>query len=222
MKRAIFLLVLILISFSSRSQKSIQKFPARQMEALDRGIVAIRKSPEEVFISWRLFGADPYKTGFNLYRDNKKLNKKPLTITTTYTDITTTNGVYTVKAIIRGKEEVSSSSCTVWLQSYLKIPLNRPPGGTMEKEVVSNRQNQSTRIEGKPSSGNQSINNRTDQPQQDRRNYTYSPGDASVGDLDSDGQYEIVLKWDPSNARDNAQDGYTADVILDAYELDGR
>ena len=222
MKRAIFLLVLILISFSSRSQKSIQKFPARQMEALDRGIVAIRKSPEEVFISWRLFGADPYKTGFNLYRDNKKLNKKPLTITTTYTDITTTNGVYTVKAIIRGKEEVSSSSCTVWLQSYLKIPLNRPLGGTMEKEVVSNRQNQSTRIEGKPSSGNQSINNRTDQPQQDRRNYTYSPGDASVGDLDSDGQYEIVLKWDPSNARDNAQDGYTADVILDAYELDGR
>ena len=66
------------------------------------------------------------------------------------------------------------------------------------------------------------LTTRPERPQQDRRKYTYSPGDASVGDLDGDGQYEIVLKWDPSNARDNAQDGYTADVILDAYELDGR
>ena len=48
----------------------------RQMEDLDRGIVAVRKSPEEVFISWRLLGTDPAKTGFNLYRGNQKLNKK--------------------------------------------------------------------------------------------------------------------------------------------------
>jgi fibronectin type 3 domain-containing protein len=51
--------------------------------------------------------------------------------------------------------------------------------------------------------------------------YTYSAGDASVGDLDADGRYEIVLKWDPSNAQDNSIDGYTGNVILDAYELDG-
>jgi rhamnogalacturonan endolyase len=54
------------------------------------------------------------------------------------------------------------------------------------------------------------------------REYSYSPGDASVADLDGDGQYEVVLKWDPSNARDNAQDGFTGNVILDAYKLDGR
>ena len=51
--------------------------------------------------------------------------------------------------------------------------------------------------------------------------YTYSPGDASVGDLDGDGDYEIVLKWDPSNQRDNSQDGYTGNVFIDAYELNG-
>lgn len=51
--------------------------------------------------------------------------------------------------------------------------------------------------------------------------YTYSANDASVGDLDGDGQYEIVLKWDPSNAKDNSQSGYTGNVYVDAYELNG-
>lgn len=50
---------------------------------------------------------------------------------------------------------------------------------------------------------------------------SYSPNDASVGDLDGDGQYEIILKWEPSNAKDNAQEGYTGNVYLDAYELNG-
>ncbi|MFC0210896.1 rhamnogalacturonan lyase [Paenibacillus chartarius] len=51
--------------------------------------------------------------------------------------------------------------------------------------------------------------------------YTYSANDASVGDLDGDGDYEIVLKWDPSNSKDNSQSGYTGNVYLDAYEMNG-
>ncbi|QBI54788.1 rhamnogalacturonan lyase family protein [Streptomonospora litoralis] len=51
--------------------------------------------------------------------------------------------------------------------------------------------------------------------------YTYTANDASVGDLDGDGAYEIVLKWQPSNAKDNSQSGYTGNTIVDAYELDG-
>ncbi|MBG0565401.1 RICIN domain-containing protein [Actinoplanes sp. NEAU-A11] len=51
--------------------------------------------------------------------------------------------------------------------------------------------------------------------------YTYSANDASVGDLDGDGDYEIVVKWDPSNAKDNSQSGYTGNVFVDAYRLDG-
>ncbi len=51
--------------------------------------------------------------------------------------------------------------------------------------------------------------------------YTYSANDASVGDLDGDGQYEIVLKWDPSNAKDNSQSGYTGNVYVDGYRLNG-
>ena len=51
--------------------------------------------------------------------------------------------------------------------------------------------------------------------------YTYSAGDASVGDLDGDGEYEIILKWDPSNAKDAASTGFTGECIIDAYKLDG-
>lgn len=52
--------------------------------------------------------------------------------------------------------------------------------------------------------------------------YTYAANDASVGDLDGDGQYEIVLKWDPTNSKDNSQSGDTGNVVVDAYRLDGR
>ncbi|SDZ09210.1 hypothetical protein SAMN05444365_105273 [Micromonospora pattaloongensis] len=51
--------------------------------------------------------------------------------------------------------------------------------------------------------------------------YSYAANDASVGDLDGDGQLEIVLKWEPSNAKDNSQSGYTGNVYLDAYRLSG-
>ncbi|MFE5317614.1 Ig-like domain-containing protein [Paenibacillus sp. NPDC056579] len=51
--------------------------------------------------------------------------------------------------------------------------------------------------------------------------YTYRANDASVGDLDGDGKLELVVKWDPSNSKDNSQSGYTGNVYLDAYKLDG-
>ena len=48
--------------------------------------------------------------------------------------------------------------------------------------------------------------------------YFYSPNDCSVGDVDGDGQYELFLKWDPSNAHDNSHDGMTGEVIIDCYK----
>lgn len=56
----------------------------------------------------------------------------------------------------------------------------------------------------------------------DGTSYTYEANDASVGDLDGDGRYEIVLKWYPTSAKDNAFGGYTGNTIFDAYTLDGR
>jgi rhamnogalacturonan endolyase len=48
----------------------------------------------------------------------------------------------------------------------------------------------------------------------------YSPNDASVGDLDGDGEYEIVLHQ-VGRGRDNSQRGETTEPILQAYRLNG-
>lgn len=51
--------------------------------------------------------------------------------------------------------------------------------------------------------------------------YTYSANDLSIGDVTGDGRYEIFVKWYPSNAKDNAHDGYTGPTYLDCYTLEG-
>lgn len=48
----------------------------------------------------------------------------------------------------------------------------------------------------------------------------YTPGDASVGDLDGDGNYEIVLKQE-HQPRDNSQAGATGETLLQAYRIFG-
>ncbi len=48
----------------------------------------------------------------------------------------------------------------------------------------------------------------------------YRPGDASVGDLDGDGEYELVIHMTGRGA-DNSHIGMTSEPILQAYEFDG-
>ena len=50
----------------------------------------------------------------------------------------------------------------------------------------------------------------------------YTPNDINVGDVDGDGEYELVVKWNPSNAKDNSQSGKTDAVYLDCYKLSGK
>ena len=54
-----------------------------------------------------------------------------------------------------------------------------------------------------------------------RPSSNHTPNDMSVGDVDGDGQYELFLKWDPSNSKDNSQKGKTDNVYIDCYKLDG-
>ena len=51
--------------------------------------------------------------------------------------------------------------------------------------------------------------------------YYYNISDCSVGDVDADGEYEIMVKFSPSNAQDNSYSGYTGNVYIDCYKMDG-
>ena len=50
---------------------------------------------------------------------------------------------------------------------------------------------------------------------------TYTPNDASFADMDGDGEYEIILKWAPSNEKDAKDSGTTSPAFYSCYKLDG-
>uniref|UniRef100_UPI00403F9A0A rhamnogalacturonan lyase n=1 Tax=Paenibacillus sp. FSL R5-0490 TaxID=1920424 RepID=UPI00403F9A0A len=160
---------------------------ARQMEYLDRGVVAV-KTGTGVFVSWRLLGTEGSNVSFNVYRDGTKVNATPITNSTNLQDASgTSSSKYTVRAVVSGTEQAASAAASVWDNNYLSVPLSVPAGGTTPDGVA----------------------------------YTYSANDASAGDLDGDGEYELIVKWDPSNSKDNSQSGYTGEVFIDAYKLNG-
>ncbi len=159
----------------------------RQMEFLDRGVVAV-KTGTGVFVSWRLLGTEGSNVSFNVYRDGTKVNASPITNSTNLQDASgTSSSKYTVRAVVGGTEQSASAAASVWGNNYLSVPLSIPSGGTTPDGVA----------------------------------YTYSANDASAGDLDGDGEYELIVKWDPSNSKDNSQSGYTGEVFIDAYKLNG-
>lgn len=51
--------------------------------------------------------------------------------------------------------------------------------------------------------------------------FDYAPMETSIGDADGDGEYELFVKWEPSNYKDNSEKGYTGNVFIDCYKLDG-
>ncbi|MBQ8706410.1 MAG: rhamnogalacturonan lyase [Paludibacteraceae bacterium] len=59
------------------------------------------------------------------------------------------------------------------------------------------------------------------QPTPRESGVTYTANDCSLGDVNGDGEYEIIMKWDPSNSQDNSKSGKTDDVYIDCYKLDG-
>lgn len=70
-------------------------------------------------------------------------------------------------------------------------------------------------------SGSNYLEVKLDVPKAQTSGITYSPNDCTVGDVDGDGQYELFVKWDPSNSKDNSQKGKTDKVFIDCYKIDG-
>ena len=176
----------------------------RQMEYLDRGLVAI-KVTSGVYLSWRLLATDAKTTGFNVYRNNVKITSTPVTTSTNYSDASgTLTSSYYVKAVNGGVEDTASVKSVVpWSTFYKSIQLNRPASGITTPNKYGSV--------GKAATGSFPKGHY----------YGYSPNDCSVGDVDGDGEYEIFVKWDPSNAHDNSYYGITGNVYIDCYKLNG-
>ncbi|WP_029288440.1 rhamnogalacturonan lyase [Pedobacter sp. R20-19] len=180
--RSKFILLIIILCCT------INALAQRQMEKLGRGIVAVRKSADSVFVSWRILGTEPEDIAFNLYRKTgneaeKRLNALPLTKGTCFYDVGADLkkvNRYFIKPILNTHELAADKpfvlAVNTPIRQYLTIPLRTPVG--------------------------------------------YTPNDASVGDLDGDGEYEIILHQ-TGRSRDNASNGITDPPIFQAYKLDG-
>lgn len=169
---------------------------ARQMENLSRGLVAANVG-NGVLVSWRLLGTETPTTGFNLYRDGTKIATIDGKGATNYLDATgKTTSKYTVAPVVGGIEGKVEGLSFVYDKTFKSGSLSFPYA-TISVDVPKNL------------------------TMPDGSTCSYSPNDMSVGDLDGDGELEFVLKWDPSNSKDNSQSGYTGNVYLDAYKFNG-
>lgn len=146
----------------------------RQMEKLDRGLLAVKVS-EGVYVSWRVLGTEWRGISYNLYRGSEKLNEIPISGPTCFLDPNgTLDSRYHVKPVSGGMEQEPSDTIGVWENNWFDIPVRDIPGG-------------------------------------------YELNDASVGDLDGDGDFEIVVKRISPDR--SAEPEYTH--LLEAYHLDG-
>ena len=166
------------------------------MENLTRGLIASNVG-NGMLVSWRLLGTDDPATEFNLYRDGTKIASIGKTDGTNYLDKDgKATSKYTVAAVAGGKEGGKSAAEIVFTDAKKEGNVNFPYK-VLKLDVPAS------------------------QKMPDGSTCTYTPNDMSVGDLDGDGQLDLVLKWDPSNAQDNSKDGYTGSVFVDGMKLDG-
>ncbi|NBH06601.1 rhamnogalacturonan lyase [Amycolatopsis sp. SID8362] len=165
-----------------------------QIDRLNRGVVSVHTAAGNR-VGWRLLAGDPAGVAFAVYRDGTRVATTPAGGPTGYLDAGAPAGAkYTVHAVVGGVERASAFAAEESL--------------TLDSTAAAGTRDVPIQV---PPGGTTPSG----------ESYTYSANDASVGDLDGDGQYEFVVKWDPSNAKDNSQSGYTGNVYVDAYRLDG-
>lgn len=185
--------IILAIICSRISSQPRYDYSKIQREDLGRSLTAVKYAHgDSVFLSWRYLSSDPINTSFNVYCNGKRLNHKPIKDVTFFKHKGSRKDVcYEVRTIDNGKE------------SHRK-------DGKFSLKSDAPDDYLSIRLD-KPSDGVTP----NGQP------YSYSANDASVGDVDGDGEYEIILKWEPSNAHDNSHEGYTGNVYIDCYKISG-
>lgn len=195
MRRKLLYVALLMLGMSCMSVHPIvaQNASSSYMEHLDRGVVALPAQGKGIFVSWRMLDTDSKNVCFDVVRDGKVI----------VSHIKATN--YT--------DQDGKVAHTYQIVTYQEMP---KADGIAHREVSQKVKPWTDLYKSLP----------IDRPKggttPDGRSYTYTPNDCSVGDVDGDGEYEIILKWDPSNSHDNSHNGYTGDVIFDCYKLSGK
>ena len=207
MHRRLFTFALALSALLTATAQPRYDYDRLSMERLDRGVVAVRQTDGKVFVSWRTLRSDAKGQPFDIYRNGVKLNTEPLTSGgTCFTDsmpLTDGNATYEVRGgAVGGTFTLPADAPT----GYISIALQKPEGGQVP---VMQQRNQQQGPQGRRGWGRW----------RDNGQYTYNANDATVADVDGDGQLEIILKWDPTNSHDNAHDGYTGPTLIDCYKL---
>ena len=178
-----------------------------QREDMNRGLVAVNTA-KGIFLSWRLFRreADGYGpkglTGpaFAIYRNGKKI--AVVKHTTNFLDKDgSLKDTYQVEPEGQTSDPQAGkrASCRADRRSA-PVPVWKSGKNYIDVPVK------------KPADGVTPAGER----------YTYSLNDMSVGDVNGDGEYEYIVKWYPSNAKDVSQKGWTGPTYLDCYTLSGQ
>ncbi|MFE6038390.1 rhamnogalacturonan lyase [Streptomyces sp. NPDC056452] len=164
-----------------------------QLERLDRGLVAV-SSAEGVFLSWRLLGSEATghtDTGLAGADFRVYRDGRPIATVTDSTNYLDRDGA--------SDAEYRVAAIVDGREARRSDPVSPWADGYYDLPLR------------KPADGVTPAGEA----------YTYSANDMSVGDVDGDGQYEYVVKWDPSNSKDVSQVGYTGRTYVDTYRLDG-
>ncbi len=171
-------------------------FAQRQLENLGRGVVAMRTGSSSVYVGWRLLGTDPDDTKFNLFR-----------VTSGVTNLVSANVSNTCNVVDGG---ASSGLTHIYFVQPIINGVTQANSGSFTIAGSAIQQYLNIPLTPPPSG-----------VAWDGVPYTYNANDCSVGDVDGDGEYEIFLKWDPSNSQDNSFAGFTGNTFLDCYKLNG-
>lgn len=160
-------------------------------EKLSRGLVGI-PTGNGMYLSWRMLLDDTENISFDIYRSTEGGKEKKL------------NRSSIQKTTDFIDETVDFQKENRWILKSGKKVLGEwrnEKGNTKPYLSVPIRRPASEMLDGKE--------------------YTFSANDCSVGDLDGDGEYEIVVKWMPSLTKLPPQKGLSGKTYLDAYKMDG-
>lgn len=189
--------LLLLLPISSVLGQTAYDYSRLSGERLGRGVVAFRNTPDSVCVQWRYLPSEPEDVSFEVFRNGRLIATRGANESTFLMDYypESVHAEYFVRPVYKnGRVPSDLNKETVpFYTGKWTLPAHAPIG------YVDIPLNPVAAPEG----------------------VSYNANDATMADLDGDGQMEIVLKWDPSDSRDNSQSGITSPTILEALRLDG-